>query len=633
MPSASGTNWSLAARVTLLFALLAALIVLGLLSAVWYQAKAQAEDDQRAYLTRLARVAARSLDTDMSARFEDVAFVAGLAELRSAPAQEQRQLLERLQRRHPEFAWLGLADPQGRVRAATGGLLEGQDVQTQPWFRRGLTGAALGDVHAAELLAEFLPGAHNEPLRLVDISVPVLDEDGRLRGVLGAHLSWSWLARVELSVHELAPAERPVEVLILDRRGRVLHGEAASPVARPESTPNTGEAEGREHVTNHVVQARGFLSSLSLAQGQDAYPGLGWQVLVRQQSGTVLVPIAHRQRQVLGWGAASVALLSLLAWWGARWATDPLQRLQHSVAGMLDDPAPVGVNEVRGYREVEQLSASLAGLAARLRAREEEQKRWRARLEQRLSEEHAQLQQTNEELETFSYSVSHDLRAPLRHVQGFVGMVRRSMAERLDDKSARYLTVIEGSASRMDALIDALLDYSRTSRRPMHPVSVDLNMLIEQAQTNLEPLLVGRPVDWNISPLPVVVGDSFLLQRALTNLLSNALKFTSTRENARIAVWADEHPDEWMVQVRDNGVGFDPRFAEKLFGVFQRLHRQEEFEGTGIGLALVRRIVLRHGGQVWADARPNQGATFAFTLPKRSLTAEERTQEDEIGVP
>ncbi|UQN09351.1 ATP-binding protein [Deinococcus sp. QL22] len=228
----------------------------------------------------------------------------------------------------------------------------------------------------------------------------------------------------------------------------------------------------------------------------------------------------------------------------------------------------------------------------------------------------AQLEAANEELEAFAYSVSHDLRAPVRHIKSFNVLLRQTLGEELDAKAARYLGIVDTAAGRMNVLIDALLDLSRTSRQPLRIGPVDLEQLIATARADLEPETAQRPVRWMIRPLPSVMADQATLRQVMINLLSNALKYSRTRSEPQIEIWAEERGQEWAIFVRDNGVGFDPRYADKLFGAFQRLHRQEEFEGTGVGLANVRRIVTRHGGTVSAHSQVDQGATFEITLPR-----------------
>ncbi|MBB5379153.1 signal transduction histidine kinase/PAS domain-containing protein [Deinococcus metalli] len=222
----------------------------------------------------------------------------------------------------------------------------------------------------------------------------------------------------------------------------------------------------------------------------------------------------------------------------------------------------------------------------------------------------------NEDLDAFAYSVSHDLRTPLRHIVGFQELLTKTIGTTLAPKPARYLQLIGNAAAQMDTLIDALLNLARTSQHPLRLQAVDLGHLVRTVQEDLAVDTQNRVVSWAVSPLPVVPGDAALLRLVMSNLLGNALKYSRREEQAHIEVWAEERAEMWVVSVRDNGAGFDPQYQDRLFGVFQRLHRPDEFEGTGVGLATVRRIVQRHGGEVWATAAVGQGATFAFTLPK-----------------
>ena len=239
----------------------------------------------------------------------------------------------------------------------------------------------------------------------------------------------------------------------------------------------------------------------------------------------------------------------------------------------------------------------------------------RARLSERLAERTAQLQSSNRELESFSYSVSHDLRAPLRHIEGYVAMLIEDTVGKLAAEPQRYLKVIVEASRHMGELIDNLLVFSRMGRVEMSQTRVELEMLVQEAVRDLEMATRGRNIGWTIPPLPAVTGDRAMLKQALANLLGNAVKYTRPRDPAQIEMGcAGEEDGRVILFVRDNGVGFDMQYADKLFGVFQRLHRADEFEGTGIGLANVRRIITRHGGRVWAEALPDQGATFYFTL-------------------
>lgn len=228
------------------------------------------------------------------------------------------------------------------------------------------------------------------------------------------------------------------------------------------------------------------------------------------------------------------------------------------------------------------------------------------------------LEAANKELEAFSYSVSHDLRAPLRHIDGYAALLRRAVEHSLNDKATRYLQTISDSAKQMGQLIDDLLVFSRMGRQEMLHTAVNLDQVIKNILSDLRLDLQGREISWTIAALPEVQGDPAMLRQVFMNLIANAVKFTSTRPIATIEIGVERPSStEIVLFVRDNGVGFDMQYAPKLFGVFQRLHRADEFEGTGIGLANVRRIVHRHGGRTWAEGVPDKGATFYVLLPSR----------------
>jgi signal transduction histidine kinase len=241
----------------------------------------------------------------------------------------------------------------------------------------------------------------------------------------------------------------------------------------------------------------------------------------------------------------------------------------------------------------------------------------RRRAERDLLQSRGELEATNKELEAFAYSVSHDLRAPIRHISGFTELLQKNAASDLNEKSQRHVAMILESAKRMGNLIDDLLAFSRIGRKEAQTTMVSLQQLVQEAQNEVGQETGERKIDWKIGELPVCYGDRSMLRLALVNLVSNAVKFTRTRPQAEIEIASPNHdPDQVVVSIRDNGVGFDMRYANKLFGVFQRLHGPETFEGTGIGLATVQRIVHRHGGRVWAEGLVDGGATFYFSLPQ-----------------
>jgi PAS domain S-box-containing protein len=238
-------------------------------------------------------------------------------------------------------------------------------------------------------------------------------------------------------------------------------------------------------------------------------------------------------------------------------------------------------------------------------------------LNQELTRRSTEVEAINKELEAFAYSISHDLRAPLRHMAGYTELLQKNASARLDDKDRRYMTIILEAAKRMGTLIDDLLSFSRIGRAERKESMVSLEELVKEIQGEALSETEGRNVAWKIGPLPDLYGDRSMLKLALLNLMSNAVKFTRNCPQAVIEIgYTDQSADGIVVFIKDNGVGFDMKYVSKLFGVFQRLHRAEEFEGTGIGLATVQRIIHRHGGHVWAESQVGVGTTFYFSIPR-----------------
>jgi PAS domain S-box-containing protein len=235
-------------------------------------------------------------------------------------------------------------------------------------------------------------------------------------------------------------------------------------------------------------------------------------------------------------------------------------------------------------------------------------------LEDKVIERTQQLETANRELEAFTYSVSHDLRAPLRHIAGFSKILSEDFGAAMGDEARRHLQRIEDGVHRMGLLVDELLNLARVGRHAVKLQTTNLNSIIEEVISMLQPEATGRAVTWKIDQLPAVMCDAVLIKQVFQNLLANALKFSRTRERAEIAVTHVSEGERILIALSDNGVGFNMKYKDKLFGVFQRLHRAEDFEGTGIGLATVQRIVLKHGGKVWAESEVDRGATFYFSL-------------------
>jgi signal transduction histidine kinase len=263
--------------------------------------------------------------------------------------------------------------------------------------------------------------------------------------------------------------------------------------------------------------------------------------------------------------------------------------------------------------------ANLYAIAIQRQQSEEDLKQYRNLLEERVKDRTVELEAANRELEAFGYSVSHDLRAPLRHIDGFLELLQTTIGIPLNKQSLRYMDMIHNAVQKMGQLIDDLLAFSRMGRQEILLQQADLGKIVHNIIRELEPDIAGRLIEWRVGDLPVIRCDVSMLRIVLSNLISNAIKFTRPRQQAKIEIGSvPGQPSEIITFVRDNGVGFDMDYADQLFGVFQRQHHANKFEGTGIGLANVRRIINRHGGRTWAEGSVDQGATFFFSLPHTS---------------
>lgn len=325
-------------------------------------------------------------------------------------------------------------------------------------------------------------------------------------------------------------------------------------------------------------------------------------------SGILALPISSLHRHYLIWFRPEVIQT-------INWAGNPYQKeIQGPEVNHLSPRMSFSLWRETVSRKSKPWNSSEVGIAAEFHTALLGLVLERAEQMAELAEE---LGRANKELEAFSYSVSHDLRAPMRHIVGFADLLLEYQGDVLNERSHRFIHNIKDSARFSSSLVDGLLSFSQMGRAALHVAEVDMNELVSTSVAKLLEEHQDRALEWQISELPVIQADGNFLQLALFNLLANALKYTRTRSPAKISISVEDQGDGWVFHIADNGVGFPMEFVHKLFGVFQRLHRMEEFEGTGIGLANVKRIIERHGGRVWAEGKLDQGATFSFSLPKQ----------------
>ncbi|MBF0299271.1 MAG: HAMP domain-containing protein [Oligoflexia bacterium] len=367
-------------------------------------------------------------------------------------------------------------------------------------------------------------------------------------------------------------------------------------------------------------------------------PSVGWGIVAKIDSSEAFSQVAKLKKRSLVAGLFIILFYITALFLLSKSILFPLSSLQKGMEivgrGQLGHRVGTKSNDEIGRlsrdfdlmsKNLQQITASRDELNKEILVRkkaEEEISKLNKELELRVIERTAKLEESNKELEAFSYSVSHDLRAPLRHIQGFVEILTKNLGPSIDVKSQRHLLVINNAAIKMGELIDDLLMFSRMGRAEIQLTKLNLEKLISTLIQDMHLDTEERNIEWKIhSPMPVIYCDPSMIRIVMTNLISNALKFTKYRQHSIIEIGIKmEKNNETIFFVKDNGVGFDMQYVNKLFGVFQRLHKIEEFEGTGIGLANVKRIINRHGGKIWAEGILNEGATIYFTLPNQKIT-------------
>lgn len=601
-------------RIALSFGLLGlvCLLVLGLVAS--HAAHLEAHRHAEATLSQAASALAQQLDNDMTERLADVT---AMAQWLAVHHDDQRlgswrEVLEQLQRSKPDYSWIGLSAPDGEVRVATQRLLEGRSVAARPWFQRGLQAPTVLSVHEAKLLAKLLPASGREPLRLVDVAAPV-QVDGRTVAVLGAHLNWQWARQRSQVLLGTFAASQGLRVWILDPQGQVLLGDPELWRAPP------GASLPDRPVAQTLGDGLPWLLTSQPSKPLGAYPGMGWRVVVAQPLAVALAAAEWVQRVLLALGLLGALVFAGASWWLASSLTAPLRHAAEVAQQVAAIAEPNPGTEPRSRDEVTQLSQSIRTLAQHLGEREAALTRLQASVNEALDARLAGIHQQNAELRDFRRTVSHDLRGPLGQMALLLQQVMLREGAQVPADVRRSVELVATECARLSQLTDDLLKLAMAEERPMQLQPVDHRQLIAQELQRLQASASPLGVAVHVGDVPQTDGDPSLMRQVWANLLSNAIKFSGRAAAPKVEIEAHVEGDEGVFTVSDNGVGFDPETAQRLFTAFQRLPGSEGFDGAGVGLTIVQRIVQRHGGQVWADGEPGQGARFHFRLPLRHL--------------
>jgi signal transduction histidine kinase len=486
----------------------------------------------------------------------------------------------------------------GLISASTDEKQEGKYRDTYPYFIEGKSRTYIQGIYYSPALEQSA----------MTMSTPIKDKQGNLMGVLGGRLDLGELSKIIALQSGKSPTEDTYLVNTFNffvTEPRFGQGYALKKAVRTEGVE--AGLSGKDGV--------GFYKDYRGVPVIGAYkwlPEFKMCIITEIDQAEAFAPIVHLAWVITAIVSAISLAACLMGFFFSRTITRPLRKLAAGAekigGGNLDHRVgTASKNEIGGLsRAFDRMSESLK---ATMVSRDE--------LEQRVQERTAQLEAANKELEAFSYSVSHDLRAPLRAIDGFSRILLEDSIENLDEEGKRVLNVIRNNTQKMGQLIDDLLVFSRLGRQEIKKSDIDMGKLATSVFKELRLSAPERKIKLNIKTLSSSQGDSSMIRQVFTNLLSNAVKFTRPKDTAAVEVGGSEEKTESIYYVKDNGVGFDMQYVNKLFGVFQRLHSTTEFEGTGVGLAIVQRIIHRHGGRVWGEGKVGEGATFYFSLPAK----------------
>lgn len=562
----------------------------------------EAQESQREALL-VARLAAERVETVLESTRHLLAAYAQLEVLRQGPAFEAERLLRKLQPLHPYFINIGVIGMDGMLRVSALPFSKPVHLGHRAYFERAVAsnGFALGDFQVGTVT--------NKPT--LNCAFPIRNVKGQITGVVYTALDLSMMEAILRSL----PLPEGGRLSLVDGGGSLLASSDASWTAGTliEARGLTANAEA-----GGAVEPSFFVYNDEFVVRHPLNGNIGLGLIMLYDVPSSLVYRAGHKELTMNLIVFGLVVLGSMgfAWVsGHHFVALPIGKLLRATERLTegDMAARTGLGKVPG--ELGRLAKAIDTMAVRLEEREHALIEAREGLERQVQDRTKDLADTNQQLEIFGYSVSHDLRAPLRAIDGFSQILLNEHAAGLTPEGRRILNVIVKNTQQMSALIDDLMAFAKLGRQPVSPSSIDVGTMVRDIQQELTAAQPAHPVRWDIGPLPPAWGDAGMIRQVFTNLIANAFKYTSQTGAPVIEISGSSENGMTQYVIRDNGAGFDPRYAARLFQPFQRLHAAHEFDGTGVGLAIVHRVIVKHGGKVSAEGQPRQGAVFTFSLP------------------
>lgn len=610
------------AKIGLTFGALALVLLTMASYAVSNMVSQRIEADISAAMLRAAHLVSFTFDREIEERQRDLQALATLfgtqqaADDTSPPADPMHALLKEYSTRYG-MQHIAFVDREGRVRVASDTRLDGRDMSAEPWFRAALIGP-----HASDLQT---PAAGNPASRYLDLAVPVFDAAGGVAGVLMAQLWEPWVDSLRDRLGMLAPPDQQhqLEVFVTASDGRLMtahNARGAAPAAARTLASGTCA-----HGSEDGGGATSYLTCAVVSAGYKAFKGLGWRVTIRLPEHVAFAAADKLERQIAWTGLIATVFFGLVGWLLADRISQPIVAMARAADRIASGERELEL-PLAGRDETAQLARSLSSLLSRLRQDEAALVRTNQALEARVVERTlrlekavADLQDANTDLDRFASMVSHDLLAPVRAMRTFSELLQMDFADSLPAEAQRLLKRIDQAGLDMNNLVHALHALSKLGQKPLQVAQADMAAIAEQTvQSNL-PAWNEKTI--HIGPMPPSRCDASMMRIVFENLIGNAVKYSQRQPEPQIVVGGENNGDSLVYWVADNGAGFDPQYAHRLFQIFQRLHSARDYPGTGVGLATVAKIVSRHGGRVWAEGTPGEGATFYFSLPIGEMPA------------